>query len=186
MTPKIAPSLRGERIPVEQIPVVDFAPFRTGDPTQRKQAALELAVAFRNVGFAYLAGHGVSQDLIDRTFAEAAGFFTLPREKKAEVAVEKSSCDRGWFDIGMENLDPDKQEEGDLKEGYRIGNDLDPSHPLVRQGLPFHGPNQWPTDVPGFRDTMEAYFAAVHGLAREVTHAIAVALELPEIGRAHV
>jgi hypothetical protein len=27
---------------------------------------------------------------------------------------------------------------------------------------------------------MEAYFAAVHGLARQVTHAIAVALELPE------
>lgn len=180
MTTKIAPSLRAERIPVEQIPVVDFAPFRTGDPTQRKQAALELAGAFRNVGFAYLTGHGISQELIDGTFAEAGRFFALPREKKAEVGVEKSSCDRGWFDIGMENLDPDKQEEGDLKEGYRIGNDLDPGHPLVRRGLPFHGPNQWPTDVPGFREAMEAYFAAVHGLAREVTHAIAVALELPE------
>jgi isopenicillin N synthase-like dioxygenase len=180
MTTKIAPSLRAERIPVEQIPVVDFTPFRTGDSEQRKQAALELAGAFRNVGFAYLTGHGVSQELIDRTFAEAGRFFALPRERKAEVAVEKSSCDRGWFDIGMENLDPDKQEEGDLKEGYRIGNDLPPDHPLVRRGLPFHGPNQWPTDVPGFRETMEAYFAAVHGLAREVTHAIAIALELPE------
>jgi isopenicillin N synthase-like dioxygenase len=180
MTPKIAASLRAERIPVEQIPVVDFAPFRTGDPDQRKRAALELAGAFRNVGFAYLAGHGVDQELIDRTFAEAARFFALPREKKAEVAVEKSPCDRGWFDIGMENLDPDKQEEGDLKEGYRIGNDLAPDHPLVRRGLPFHGPNQWPTGVPGFRDTMEAYFAAVHDLARQVTHAVAMALELPE------
>ena len=27
---------------------------------------------------------------------------------------------------------------------------------------------------------MESYFAPVHGLAREVTHAVAVALELPE------
>jgi isopenicillin N synthase-like dioxygenase len=61
MTPKIAPSLRAERIPVEQIPIVDFTPFRTGDPDQRKRAALELAGAFRNVGFAYLAGHGVDQ-----------------------------------------------------------------------------------------------------------------------------
>jgi isopenicillin N synthase-like dioxygenase len=69
-----------------------------------------LAGAFRNVGFAYLAGHGVSQELIDRTFAEAGRFFALPlpREEKAEVALEKSNCDRGWFDIGMENLDPDK------------------------------------------------------------------------------
>jgi isopenicillin N synthase-like dioxygenase len=132
LTPKIAPSLRAERIPVEQIPIVDFTPFRTGDPDQRKQAALELAGAFRNVGFAYLAGHGVDQELIDRTFAEAGRFFALPREKKAEVAVEQSNCDRGWFDIGMENLDPDKQEEGDLKEGYRIGNDLPPRPTLPR------------------------------------------------------
>jgi isopenicillin N synthase-like dioxygenase len=76
--------------------------------------------------------------------------------------------------------DPDQQEEGDLKEGYRIGNDLAPDHPLVRRGLPFHGPNQWPTGVPGFRETMEAYFAAVHHLAGQVTHAVATALELPE------
>jgi isopenicillin N synthase-like dioxygenase len=86
------------RGPVEQVPVVDFEPFRAGDQAERKRTALDLAGAFRNVGFAYLAGHGVSQDLIDRTFAEAAGFFALPREKKAEVPVEKSPC-------GMENLD---------------------------------------------------------------------------------
>jgi isopenicillin N synthase-like dioxygenase len=178
--PKIAPSLLAERIPLEQIPVVDFEPFLTGGPEERKRAALELADAFRNVGFAYLAGHGVAQDLVDRTFAEAARYFALPREKKTEVSVEKSTCDRGWFDIGMENLDPDKQEEGDLKEGYRIGNDLPEDHPLVRAGVPFHGPNQWPSDAPGFRETMEEYFAAVHQLAGQVTHAIAIALELPE------
>ena len=178
--PKIADSLRAERIPVEQVPVVDFTDFRTGGPSERKRVALELAGAFRNVGFAYLAGHGVDQGLVDRTFAEAGGFFALPRDKKAEVSVEKSPCDRGWFDYGMENLDPDKQEEGDLKEGYRIGNDLPPDHPLVRRRLPFHGPNQWPQGVPGFRETMEEYFAAVHHLAGQVTHAVAMALELPE------
>jgi isopenicillin N synthase-like dioxygenase len=172
--PKIAPSLRADRIPLEQVPVVDFEPFRRGGEEDRKRTALELAGAFRNVGFAYLAGHGVGQDLVDRTFAEAASFFALPREKKAEVPVERSPCDRGWFDLGMENLDPDQQEEGDLKEGFRIGNDLAPDHPLVRRGLPFHGPNQWPTGVPGFRATMEEYFGAVHALARQVTHAVAM------------
>jgi isopenicillin N synthase-like dioxygenase len=176
----LAPSLRAERLPLDQIPVVDFAPFRSADQAERKRVGLELASAFRNVGFAYLAGHGVSQDLIDRTFAEAARFFALPREKKAEVSVDGSMCDRGWFDFGSEVLDPDNQEEGDLKEGYRIGNDLPLDHPLVRQGIPFHGPNQWPADPPGFRKTMEEYFGAVRALAGQVTHAIAMALELPE------
>jgi isopenicillin N synthase-like dioxygenase len=177
---RLAPSLRAERLPLERIPLVDFSAFRGGGAAERKRVALELADAFRNVGFAYLAGHGVSQELIDRTFAEAGRFFALPPEKKAEVSVERSACDRGWFDFGSENLDPDKQEEGDLKEGYRIGNDLPADHPLVRRGIPFHGPNQWPVGVAGFRETMEEYFAAVHHLAGQVTHAVAMALELPE------
>ena len=157
MTAKIAPSLQAERIPVEQIPVVDFEPFRTGGPEERKQAALELAAAFRNVGFAYLGGHGVGTELIDRTFAEAGRFFALPREQKAEVAVEKSSCDRGWFDLGMENLDPDKQEEGDLKEGYRIGNDLPPttrwSAADCRSTAPTSGPPACPASARPWRST---------------------------------
>jgi isopenicillin N synthase-like dioxygenase len=177
---RLAPSLRAERMPLDRIPIVDFSAFRTDGQAQRRRVALELGNAFRNVGFAYLAGHGVSQALIDKTFAEAGRFFALPGEKKAEVSVAGSSCDRGWFDFGTENLDPDKQEEGDLKEGFRIGNDLPPDHPLVRRGIPFHGPNQWPADRPGFRETMEEYFAAVHDLAGQVTHAVAVALELPE------
>ena len=93
------PALRAERIPTEQIPVVDFTPFRTGDPAQRKQAAIELAGALRNVGFAYLAGHGVSRELIDRTFAEAGRFFALPLpRRRGRGGCEKSNCDRGWFD----------------------------------------------------------------------------------------
>ncbi len=67
------------------VPVVDFRPFLAGDRAERKRTALELAGAFRNMGFAYLAGHGIDQGLIDDTFAEAGRFFALPRERKAEV-----------------------------------------------------------------------------------------------------
>ena len=84
----------------------------TGTRPSASGPPLELAGAFRNMGFAYLAGHGVDQALIDRAFAEAGRFFAWPAERKAEVSVERSPCDRGWFDLGMENLDPDQQEEG--------------------------------------------------------------------------
>src|SRR5439155_11757787 len=117
--------------------------------------------------------------LVEATFDTSRRFFAQPREVKSAVAVTRSSCDRGWFDVGMENLDPDQQkEEGDLKEGYRIGNDLPPDAPQVRAGLPFHGPNQWPAPPAEFRPTLEEYYAARRGVAREVTHAIALALEL--------
>ena len=83
------------------IPVIDFAPAFAGSADGLEAVASQVRDACERVGFFYLAGHGVSHELIDRTFAEAGRFFALPREKKAEVAVEKSNCDRGWFDIGM-------------------------------------------------------------------------------------
>jgi hypothetical protein len=43
--PKIASSLRAERIPVEQVPVVDFEPFSSGGEADRKRTALELVGA---------------------------------------------------------------------------------------------------------------------------------------------
>jgi isopenicillin N synthase-like dioxygenase len=50
----------------------------------------------------------------------------------------------------------------------------------VRKGVPFHGPTSGRPGAPEFRQAMEAYFAAVHRLAGQVTAAVAVALELPE------
>jgi non-haem dioxygenase in morphine synthesis N-terminal len=58
------------------------------------------------MGFAYLAGHGIDQGLIDDTFAEAGRFFAWPAERKAEVSVERSPCDRGWFDLGWRTSTP--------------------------------------------------------------------------------
>ena len=61
-----------------------------------KALGTDLDRAFREIGFCTLVGHGVPQALIDRLFAEAARFFALPPEVKAEVAVRHSPCHRGW------------------------------------------------------------------------------------------
>ena len=73
-------SLRGERVPLEAIPVIDFSRFLAGDPEARRRIAREIGAACRNIGFFYLTGHGVPDDLIARTFAEAKRFFDLPAE----------------------------------------------------------------------------------------------------------
>ena len=143
--------LTGARVPLEEVPLIDFGPFLSGSAAERKRVALEIGRACRDIGFFYITRHGVPQGLIDRVFAEARRFFALPAERKAEIAIEKSACHRGWFALGGENLDPAKQKEtGDYKEGIKIGRDLPRDHPLVKAGLPLHGPNQWPSDLPGW------------------------------------
>ena len=174
-------SLIGERIPVEAIPLIDLGPFRTGDRAVRREVARQLGEACRNIGFFYVTNHGVPQALIDRTFAEAKRFFDLAPEIKAEIAIEQSPCHRGWFALGGENLDPAKQTEaGDFKEGIKIGRHLEPDHPLVMAGIALHGPNLWPSGLPGWREAMQAYFDALSGLGHDIMRGFALALELEE------
>ena len=180
-TPQLDSSLRGARIALEEIPVIDFGPFLTGDLAARQAVAGEIGSACRNIGFFYLANHGISPALRKRTFAEAKRFFDQPLAAKMAVDIEKSPCHRGYFKMGGENLDPEKQTEaGDLKEGIKIGRDLAADHALVRAGLPLHGANLWPEDLPGWQGAMQSYFDALTGLGRQIMHAFALSLDLDE------
>jgi len=178
---RLDPSLVGERVPLDQIPVIDFTTFLKGSPDERRAVARKIGKACRNIGFFYLTGHGIPREATEKVFAEAKRFFDLPIEKKKQIAIEKSPCHRGWFSLGGENLDPKQQvEAGDFKEGIKIGRDLPLDHPLVKAGTPLHGPDQWQTDLPGWHETMQNYYDALVTLGREVMHAFALALELPE------
>jgi isopenicillin N synthase-like dioxygenase len=49
----------------------------------------------------------------------------------------------------------------------------------VRAGTPYHGPNQWPEDLPLWRERLLAYFADVEALARRLMNGVALSLDLP-------
>ena len=175
------PRLLGERVPVETIPVIELGDFLHGDAAARKQVALAIGRACRDVGFFYVRDHGIPPSLVERTFAEAKRFFDQSEADKRRIAIENSPCHRGYFALGGENLDPEKQREaGDFKEGIKIGRDLPLDHPLVVAGTPLHGPNQWPDNLPGWREAMQEYYDACKGLGFRLMHAFALALELPE------
>ena len=174
-------ALRSERLALEEIPLIDFGPFLTVDLAARRAVAREIGAACRNIGFFYLKNHGLPDALVEATFAEAKRFFDQPAEKKQEITIENSPCHRGYFALGGENLDPEKQtESGDLKEGVKIGRDLAPEHPLVRAGLPLHGANQWPAGLPGWQEAMQRYYDALVELGRLIMRAFALALGLEE------
>ena len=178
---RIDPSLLAERVAVETIPIIDIAPLLHGTSGDRRNAAADIGTACRDIGFFAVTNHDVPAELIARTFAVCAEFFAMPTEVKAEIAIEQSSCHRGWFSMGGENLDPARQAEaGDFKEGVKIGQDLPLNHRLVLDGIALHGPNQWPTDPAGFTPTLREYFGVMCSLARRVVSAFALVLELPE------
>jgi isopenicillin N synthase-like dioxygenase len=180
-TVQLDANLVAARVALDDIPVIDLAPFRHGDAAARRAVAKQIGDAARRIGFFYIVNHGVPDALVADVYAEAKRFFDLPTARKAEIAIEKSSCHRGWFMVGGENLDPAKQKKaGDLKEGIKIGRDLGGDHPLVQAGTPLHGPNQWPAGLPGWRETMQNYYDAMERLGRDMLHGFALALDIPE------
>jgi isopenicillin N synthase-like dioxygenase len=179
-TIQLNPVLHGSDLAPNEIPVIDIAPLLTGPAAAKAQTVAAIGHACREIGFFYATGHGVPDALIAQVYTEAKRFFALPQAEKEKTAIEYSACHRGWFRVGGENLDPAKQlDSGDLKEGFKIGRDLPPSHSRVLVGLPLHGPNQWP-DLPGWREVMQDYYDRLVALGHKLLGAFALALGLVE------
>ena len=65
--------------------------YLAGAPGALEAAAAELRFALENIGFFYLAGHGVPQALLDRIFAETKRFHALPLEEKMKLRLNRSN-----------------------------------------------------------------------------------------------
>src|SRR5205814_2237345 len=80
------------------IPVIDLGPYLSGQPGALTSTAAELGRALRDVGFFVLVNHGIPQDLIDRTFAEARRFHASPMD--AKLALRMNAHNNGYMMMG--------------------------------------------------------------------------------------
>ncbi|OLF04486.1 iron oxidase [Actinophytocola xinjiangensis] len=148
------------------LPVIDVA-----DP---ERAAGPIAAACRDTGFFYVTGHGVPPRLPAELDAASRRFFSLPHQDKREIEMVRGGrAWRGWFPVGAELTagSPDR------KEGLYFGTELAPDHP--RAGLPLHGANLFPVQVPELRPLVLSYVDALTAAAQRVLRGVARSLDLP-------
>ena len=173
--PSVSPPMIGG-----EIPLIDVGGFLAGTAGAAEKAAAELRFAFENVGFYYLAGHGVPQKLIDDTYAAAARFHAQPMEAKLAVRVDEHNI--GYMPI-PEKAPPNAAAQGkkpSQNEAYFLRRERAAHDPDVLSGRRFHAPNKWPADLPGFRDTALAYITTMERLCQKLVRLYALALDLPE------
>jgi isopenicillin N synthase-like dioxygenase len=154
--------------------------------TQDTLAAVSLAMAdedsdafaerigrsFSDWGFAVVADHGISAELIERAEAMSRAFFALPEDVKRSYHIPGGGGARGYTPFGTESAkDSDIQ---DLKEFWHIGRDLPAGHPFER----YMPPNVWPRELDGFRETYCEMFAAFDKAGARILEAIARFLDL--------
>ncbi len=161
------------------LPVIDFSDFYNTTLPQRLKIGTEIDKACKEYGFFYLTKHSIDPQLLEQCFIQAKVFFDQDDHEKENISIDRSAHNRGWFRMYQETLDPKKQPKGDIKEGIKIGNDLPPSHPLVQDKIPLHGPNQWP-NLPDWQNTMQQAYNAFSELGRQLMQGFALGLNLPE------
>lgn len=176
------------------IPVVDIGPLFGDDRAAMEATAREIGQACETVGFFYIKNHGVSEALIERTYALSRRFHESPVEQKARVHIRNSPGTRGWVPITDEDDDGDPElyrlvepapgadymTRPRLHGAFDLAPELPADDPDFLAGNLMLVPNQWPDWIPGFREQVLEYYDAVNSVGRRLFRAFAVSLGLPE------
>ncbi|WP_104086607.1 isopenicillin N synthase family oxygenase [Arthrobacter sp. GMC3] len=163
--------------PLDSLPVLDFSRLSAG-PEEAAAFRNELRDAMHDVGFLYLTGHGVPQELTDAMLSVSRRFFELPEEVKLAVENIHSPQFRGYTRMGGELTDGGV----DWREQIDIGVERDTVTP--GPGVPdywrLEGPNLWPEGLPEMRAVVSEWTEQLSAISLELLRALALSLGAPE------
>jgi isopenicillin N synthase-like dioxygenase len=162
------------------IPVIDFAPAFRDVPGGLDAVASQVRHASERVGFFYLAGHGVSDQIVEAAFAASREFHAMPLDEKLALRINENN-------IGY--LAPNQSIQGastvhkatrpNYNESFFISHDRGPDHLDVLAGAPLRGRNQWPAGHAPMRATMLTYFKTLERVGERMLPVLARALGMP-------
>ena len=164
----------------DEIPVLDLGDYMAGADGALARLSAQMHDACTRIGFFYITNHGVPQDLIDRTFAEAARFHAQPLEDKLKLRIDAENI--GYLPMASSTITSTTvatTKTPSQNEAFFVKNELSPDHPDVVARKPFKGLNQWPDGLPGFRETVLEYVDAQMSLGLKLLPLYAVSLGLP-------
>jgi isopenicillin N synthase-like dioxygenase len=156
----------------DEVPVLDLSLL--DQPDGLGLLAADLRQACLNLGFFYVANHGVPDTLHQGIFDVTKRYFSLPLEERMKDLMDMR-FKRGFMPHGLSHspgYDPD------LKESFELALDLPLDDPDVEKGRLLHGPNRWPVSHPWLRAVAEPYFHATMELGRRLLGIFAVSLDL--------
>ena len=157
------------------IPILSLADYRAGREGAAERLAGELHRAQEDVGFYYLIDHGVVPEVIADAFSALAQFFALPEAEKMALKVNDRML--GYLPLRSTIYKSSKFNENtkkDMNETILLVRDVDENAEPDAAAR-----NRWPPDLPGFRDAMLTYQAAMEGLGQSLLPLYARALGKP-------
>ncbi|MEH2213290.1 isopenicillin N synthase family dioxygenase [Nostoc sp.] len=158
-----------------EVPVIDISPLVSQTSNYSDVIADQIRQACQNYGFFYIVGHGVDEQLQKQLEHLSQQFFAQDVETKLKIRMALGGkAWRGYFPVGNELTSG----RPDLKEGIYFGTELESDHPLVKTGVPMHGRNLFPSNIPQFRETVLDYIDSMTRLGHTLMAGIALSLGL--------
>src|SRR5262249_52672272 len=105
----------------DRIPTIDVGPYLRGASGALEATAAELRAALEEIGFFVIVNHGVSEDLIARTFAEARRFHDRPIDWK--MALRMNEHNNGYMAMNRYAVwtsDVNANTKPDLNEAFFV------------------------------------------------------------------
>ena len=164
----------------ETIPVIDLGPCFAGEPGALDRAAAELRHALTEIGFYFIVNHGIPRTLIQEAFRQAARFHGQPIDEKMKIRIDRHNV--GYLPMKGDTLRTSVVQtvtKPNLNEALFVARDLPADHPDVVADRRFRSANQWPSNLPVFRESVRTYCDALERLVQKLVRLYARALDLP-------
>ena len=164
----------------EIIPVIDLGPYLADGPGAVDRTAEEVRFALTEIGFYFIVNHGVRSGQIREVFQQAARFHSQQLDAKLAIKLDKHNV--GYLPMKGDTLRTSTVEtvtKANLNEALFVARNLPYDHPDVLADRRFRSANQWPADLPGFRDIVVGYCDTMERLVQKMVRLYARALDLP-------
>jgi isopenicillin N synthase-like dioxygenase len=150
----------------EEIPILDLGAYLRGEPGAIEATAKHLGEISRTVGFFYVRNHGVPDPLVEAMFRETRRFHSQPEDVKAKTPHNFiDTFQTGYSGVGKSvrktNVSIIAQAKPNLQAKLLFTRELPKDHP---KHIPY---NVWPDNLPGFREVVADYHAAIEKLGRQ-------------------
>ncbi|KAB8274933.1 hypothetical protein BDV30DRAFT_208521 [Aspergillus minisclerotigenes] len=165
----------------DSIPVIDVSGIYSDELSDREAVAEKIRDACMRVGFFYVEGHGIPQDIVDGVFDIGKRFFALDFDDKMECFINNTPHYRGYtplYGAGKANAEG----LGNANEAFDWGHDSklndDPNETFIDPHM--RGENVWPTKLPELEERLSDYYRRLRAFCRTLTRNLALSLGLKE------
>jgi isopenicillin N synthase-like dioxygenase len=157
-----------------EIAVVDYNDYTSGDATKRETFIKLFGDSFSNMGFAIVRNHGVTSELKANLMTVSKAFFELDVDTKLKYEDLALAGQRGYISKLRESAKG--MNVPDIKEFYHIGQTVTDGDSIKNQ----YPDNIWPKEITEFETVCQEVYQTFEKTGSNLLRATALYLDLEE------